>query len=102
MERTFPSLLAALGTALVLIAMAPSPARANDRQQCLNNCTQTGATETKQCQAAHDQQMIACGKLGTNQERNNCKRQATQQLRDCAETARQKVKSCQEACPAKR
>ena len=77
------------------------PASANDRQQCLNDCTQAGATQTQKCHAEHDQQMIACGKLGTNQERNTCKRQAALDLRTCAETARQKVKQCQQGCPRK-
>lgn len=102
MTKTPRSLLAAAFAACAFAGLAPLPAAADDRQQCLNNCTQTGATEGKQCQAVHDQKMIACGKLGTNQERNTCKREATQALRDCNETARQKVKTCQQACPPKR
>ena len=101
MKKTFRSLLAAPAAALVVAILAPAPASANDRQECLNNCTQTGATEGKQCQATHDQRMIGCGKLATNQERNTCKRNAAQALRDCIEAARQKVKTCQEKCPPK-
>jgi hypothetical protein len=99
-KKTFRSLLA-LPTLLALALLAPAGAGANDRQKCLNDCTQTGQTETRQCQATHDQQMIACGKLQTNEERNTCKSNAAKALRDCAEKARQKVKTCQEGCPPK-
>ena len=98
MKLSFPSLVT-IGAAAVLMSLVP--ASANDRQQCLNDCTQVGATQTQKCHADHDQQMIACGKLGTNQERNTCKRQAALDLRTCAETARQKVKQCQQGCPRK-
>jgi hypothetical protein len=93
--------LVTIGAAAILMSLVPARADANDRQQCLNDCTQAGTTQTQKCHADHDQQMIACGKLGTNQERNTCKKQAAQDLRTCAETARQKVKQCQQACPAK-
>jgi hypothetical protein len=97
--KLFLSTLAAIGTAAVLIGISPAAAAANDRQQCLNDCTQAGTTATRQCHAVHDQQMIACGKLGTNQERNTCKKQAAAGLRSCAEAARQNVKTCQANCP---
>ena len=101
MTKTPRSLLAAAGAACLFGLLAAAPAAADDRQTCLNNCTQAGATEGKQCQAVHDRKMIDCGKLGTNQERNTCKREATQALRDCNETARQKVRKCQQDCPPK-
>ncbi len=95
------SALVTIGAAAALIGLAAAPAAAVDRQQCLNDCTQAGATENNRCHAVHDQQMIACGKLATNQERNACKKQAAADLRACAETARQKVKTCQQGCPPK-
>ncbi len=74
---------------------------ANDRQQCLNDCTQTGATQHRQCQADHDAEMIRCGQLDTNKERNQCKRQANETLKNCNKTAREQVKQCQANCPPK-
>ena len=89
-------------TALVVSFASLGHANANDRQQCLNDCTQAGATQHKKCQADAQKEMIRCGQLATNPERNACKRQANQTLKLCEQAAREQVKQCQLACPAKR
>ena len=102
MKQTTRHMLSTLGIAMGLAFILPGLANANERQQCLNNCTQAGATQQKQCKADSDKEMIRCGQLGTNEERNMCKNQANTTLKTCNETARQQVKQCQAACPAKK
>ena len=90
----------ALAAPLLAFALL-GPSNANDRQRCLNDCTQAGATQHKKCQADAQAEMVRCGQLGTNQERNACKRQANESLKVCEQAARDQVKKCQAACPAK-
>lgn len=102
MKQLVHSILAVMGTTLILAVALSQNASANDRQQCLNDCTQAGATQHQKCQADYAKEMIRCGQLATNQERNMCKRQANETLKMCNESARQQVKQCQQACPPKR
>lgn len=101
MKQATRQLLAALGIATGLALALPGAVGASDRQQCLNDCIQTGATQQQQCKLDADKEMIRCGQLATNEERNSCKRQANATLKQCNEDARQQVKKCKEACPPK-
>ena len=93
------------GIALWAVAAAlasPALAMANERQACLNQCTQTGATEQVACKAKYDSDMIKCGQLNTNELRTVCKRTANADTKACAKSARDKIKQCQADCPPKR
>lgn len=91
-------------TLAIITTMAlalPGMASAGARQRCLNQCIQTGQTEHKKCQADHDAEFLRCSQLGTNEERNACKRQANTTLKACNEAVRERVKTCKAACPMK-
>jgi hypothetical protein len=101
MEKTPRYILTVLTVSLCLSIALPGLSFANERQACLNNCTQAGATQQQKCHADYDAEMIRCGQLTTNQERNLCKRQANEKLKMCNKTAREQIKVCQDACPPK-
>ena len=91
-----------LGLAFGLLLLFPYDSSANERQACLNRCTQDGATQHKKCQADHEAEMIRCGTLETNQARNDCKRQAIATLKTCNSVTREQVKLCKSQCPPKK
>ena len=62
---------------------------------------QAGATQQNQCQADYDKELLRCGQLQSNKERNACKSQANDTLKSCAKSAREQIKVCQEGCPPK-
>jgi gas vesicle protein len=101
MKQATRHFLIAVGIAAGL-ALAPDSASANDRQQCLNDCIQKGADQTKQCRVDADKEMVRCGQLATNEDRNKCKREANDALKRCNEDARLQVKKCKEGCPPKK
>jgi len=89
------------GLLIGMLLAWPVLADANDRQRCLNDCVQAGATQQQQCQADYAREMIRCDQLGTNEERKQCKQQANATLKSCNEAARQQVKVCKAGCPPK-
>jgi hypothetical protein len=91
---------AALGL-FAAMAFGATAALANDRQTCINDCTTAGTTQHQQCNAAYRTEMIRCGTLTNNKDRNTCKAAANDTQKQCNEAARAKVKQCQADCPPK-